>query len=162
SSVFEANRGRLTLLDWIDAALLPLTLALQATYALQGIMPMSVVYSAEVLPLLAFVWRRQFGAARDAAVAALLILAVPAFYAAHPESPAIEVLGILALSLGALGLHGLRPSVPWVAGSVVLIAHAARLTTNALVSRPAFTFPRSALSRPSPRCSSRRHSSSCR
>ena len=141
SSVFEANRRRPTLLDWIDAAIIPLSLALQATYALRATLPIAAVYSAEVVVLLAFVWRRPLGATRDAAVAALLILAVAAMYAMHPEAPAVEVLGTLALALAALGLHALRPSMTWVAGSVVLIARAAGITTVALLTRRAFTLP---------------------
>ena len=141
SSVFEANRRRPTLLDWIDAAVLPLWISLQATYALREVMSIAVVYSVEVLALLAFAWRRPLGATRDAAIAALLILAVAAFYALHPESPTAEVLGTLALALAALVLHTARPSMTWVAGCVVLVAHAAGIAALALVSRPAYTLP---------------------
>ena len=141
SSVFEANRRRPTLLDWIDVAIIPLSLALQATYALRATVPIAATYSAEVLALLGFAWRRPLGATRDAAVAALLILSVAALYAMHPEAPTVEVLGILALALGALGLHALRPSMTWVAGSVVLIAHAVGITTLALFGRRPYTLP---------------------
>lgn len=141
SSVFEANRQRLTLLDWMDAAVLPLSLALQATYALRAAVPIAATYSVEVLVLLAFAWRRPLGATRDAAVAALLILAVAALYATHPEAPGIEVLEILTLALAALGLHVLRPSMTWVAGSVVFIGHAAGTTTLALIGRRAYILP---------------------
>jgi hypothetical protein len=141
SSVFEANRGRPRLLDWIDAALLPLWLSLEATYAFREVMSIAVVYSIEALALLAFAWRRPLGATRDAAIAALLILSVAALYALHPESPTAEVVGILALALGALALHAARPSMAWVAGSVVLVAHGAGIAILALVNRPAFTLP---------------------
>ena len=141
SSVFEANRRRTTLLDWIDAAILPLSLAFQATYALRQVAPIALVYAIEALVLLAFVWRRQLGAARDAAVAALLILAVAALYALHPESPAAEVVALLAMALGTLALHAARPSMTWVAGSVVLIVRAAGVTTAALTIRPPYTLP---------------------
>ena len=141
SSVFEANRGRTTMLDWIDAALLPLALALQTTYALRESLPIAGAYTIEVGALLLFTWRRSLGATRDAAVAALLILSVAALYALHLETPAGEVIGILLLSLAALALHSARPSMTWVAGSVVLIAHAAGVATFALVSRVAYTVP---------------------
>ena len=141
SSVFEANRRRPTLLDWIDAAVLPLWLSLETTYALRETLPIALVYSAEVVALLAFAWRRPLGATRDAAIAALLILAVAALYAAHPESPSGEVIGILALALAALALHTARPSMTWVAGSVVLVAHAIGIATLALVNRAAYTLP---------------------
>ncbi|HEV8216167.1 MAG TPA: hypothetical protein VGP95_10045, partial [Gemmatimonadaceae bacterium] len=137
----EANRRRPTLLDWIDAAILPLSLAVQATYALRGVVPIAATYSAEVLALLAFAWRRPLGATRDACIAALLILAVAALYGMHPESPTAEVFGMLTLALAALALHATRPSMTWVAGSVVLIANAARIATLALVSRAAYTLP---------------------
>jgi len=141
SPVFETNRRRPTTLDWIDAAMLPLSLALQATYALRPAVPIAVTYAAEVPAMLAFAWRRPLGATRDAGVAALLILAVAALYAMHPESPTVEVLANLTLALAALALHRLRPSISWVAGSVVLIAHAARLANMALVGRPSYTLP---------------------
>jgi hypothetical protein len=120
---------------------LPLWLSLQATYALREVMSIAVPYSVEVLTLLAFAWRRPVGATRDAAIAALLILSVAALYALHPESPTAEVLGILALALGALALHTARPSMAWVAGSVVLVLHAAGIAALALVNRPAYTLP---------------------
>jgi len=141
SSVFEANRRRTTFLDWIDAAILPLSLGLQATYALREIVPIAAVYSVEAFALLGFAWRRPLGATRDAAIAALLMLSVAAFYALHPESPTVEVLGILSLALVALALHVVRPSMTWVAGAVVLIAHAADIATRALANRPAYTLP---------------------
>jgi hypothetical protein len=141
SSVFESNRRRPTLLHWIDAAVLPLTLALQATYAFRVTLPIALVYSVEALVLLAFAWRRPLGATRDAGVAALLVLAVAALYATHPEAPAGEVIGVLGISLIALVLHGARPSIAWVAGAVVLILHAARIGTSAFTERPAFTLP---------------------
>ena len=141
SSVFEANRGRPRVLDWIDAALLPLWLSLQATYAFRGVMSIAVVYLIEALALFAFAWRRPLGPTRDAAIAALLILSVAALYALHPESPTAEVIGILALALGALALHAARPSMSWVAGSVVLVAHGVGIAILALVNRPAFTLP---------------------
>ena len=139
SSVFQANRRRTTLLDWIDAAILPLALALQATYALREVLPIAAPYAVEVAALLVFVWRRPISATRDAAIAALLILSVAALYALHPEAPTVEVMGILALSLATLVLHAARPSMTWVAGCVVLIAHAAGIATLALVERRAYT-----------------------
>ncbi len=141
SSVFEANRRRTTMLDWIDAAILPLALALQTTYALREVVPIAVPYSIEVAALLLFAWRRPLSATRDAAIAALLILAVAALYALHPEAPTVEVIGILALGLAALALHAARPSMTWVAGCVVLIVQAAGITTFALTGRPAYTTP---------------------
>ena len=141
SSVFEANRGRTSRLDWIDAAALPLLLALRTTFALREILPIGAAYSVEVFGLLLFSWRRTLSATRDAAVAALLILAVAALYALHPEAPTAEVVGILALALGALALHSARPSMTWVAGSVVLIVNAGAVATLALLNRSAYTFP---------------------
>ena len=141
SSVFEVNRRRPTLLDWIDAAILPLSLALQVTYALRQVMPITVAYSVEGLALLTFAWRRTLGATRDAGVAALLVLSVAALYALHPEAPSVEVIGVLALALAALAGHAARPSMAWVAGSVVLILHAAGISTSALSSRSAYTLP---------------------
>jgi hypothetical protein len=141
SSVFEANRRRPTMLDWIDAAVLPLSLALQATYAVREVVPLAVAYSVEVLALLVFAWRRPLSATRDAGVAALLILSVAAFYALHPEAPAVEVIGVLTIALAALALHAARPSMAWVAGSVVLILYGARTAAAALSNRPLYTFP---------------------
>jgi len=141
SSVFDANRRRPTLLDWIDAAVLPLSLALQATYALRAAVPIAATYWAEVVPLLLFTWRRPLGATRDASVAALLMLAVAALYAMHPRSPTVEVLGMLTVGLVALALHAARPSMSWVAGSVALIANAARIANLALVSHQPYTLP---------------------
>jgi len=141
SSVFEANRGRTAMLDWIDAAILPLALALQTTYALREVLPIAGAYSIEVAVLLLFTWRRSLGATRDAGAAAILIISVAALYALHLEAPTGEIVGILVLSLAALALHSARPSMTWVAGSVVLIAHAAGVATLALVSRVAYTSP---------------------
>src|SRR5678809_1741693 len=48
SSVFETNLRRPALLDWIDAAILPLSLALQATYALRPAVPIGcLLYTSD-------------------------------------------------------------------------------------------------------------------
>ena len=59
--------------------------------------------------------------------------------AAHLETPTGVALALLAVALGALVLHSVRPSMTWVAGSGLAFVLAAGTSAGALYDRPAYT-----------------------
>lgn len=141
SSILERNQRRTVLLDWIDAAVLPLILCFQAASAISPVAPTTVVYAIAAAMLIGFAWRRAVGSARDASVCAFLIAIAAGTSALRLESPAGVVLALLAIGLAALVLDKARPSASWVVGGGLAILLAAATSAWALFERPAFTRP---------------------
>ena len=139
SSIFETNRERTALLDWIDAAIVPLVLCFQAAVAIRPATSTTGVYAVGAAIVIVFAWRRAPSVARDAAVCAFLIAVAAAVNALRLESPAGIVLALIVLGLAALVLHKARPSASWVAGSAIALSLAAWTVATALVERPAYT-----------------------
>jgi hypothetical protein len=141
SSLFVANRDRVSLLDWIDAAAIPLTLCFRAASAIEPAESPWVSYGMGAAFFLWFAWRRPIGALRDAAVAGVLVLSCAALLDMRLEQPVGRVVALLALSLVALALHRERPSTTWVLGAALVLLSAAGVVAFALVTRPAYTYP---------------------
>jgi hypothetical protein len=140
SSVFAANRGRPTLLDWIDGAAIPLAFSLQAVEAIASAASPIYVWVAATLLLGTFAWRRDVGSLRDAAAFASSVLLIGALTALPLEVPAGRIAAIVVVGLLLLGMHVARPSRSWltVGGSLVLAAAALSLET--LMDRRAYQF----------------------
>ena len=139
SSLFEANRDRVGLLDWIDAAVIPLALCFQAAAAIEPVASTVIAYAIGAAVFITFAWRRPPSVARDAAACGFLVMAAAALNASHLEKPTGIGLALLAVALGALVLHRVRPSATWVAGSALAFVLAAGTSAGALYDRPAYT-----------------------
>ena len=94
SSILVSNQDDTTVLDWFDAALIPLTLCLQAGGAIEPFASQAVIDGIAALLFVLFVARRELCTARDAAAAACAIVAVVAIcatevggaYGSHPRA----------------------------------------------------------------------------
>jgi hypothetical protein len=75
SSILVSGRERPSVLDWVDAALIPMTLALQAVGAIGLAANSEYVWVAATMILVAFAWRRAVGSLRDAAAFAAAAMA---------------------------------------------------------------------------------------
>jgi hypothetical protein len=140
SSVFASNRGRPTLLDWIDGAAIPLAFSLQAVEAIGSAASPIYVWVAATLLLGVFAWRRDVGSLRDAGAFASSVVLIGALTALPLEVPAGRIAAIVMLGIVLLGMHVARPSRSWLAigGSLVLLA--AALSLDALMDRRAYQF----------------------
>lgn len=141
SSLFVANRGRVALLDWIDAAIIPLLLCFRAASVIEPAAPPWVAYGIGAVVFLWFAWRRPVGVLRDAAVAGFLVLTFGALLDIRLEQPVGRVVAWLAMSLVALAMHRERPSMTWVVGAAFILLSAAAVAAFALVARRAYAYP---------------------
>jgi hypothetical protein len=140
SSILVSGRERPSVLDWVDAALIPMTLALQAVGAIGLAANSEYVWVAATMILVAFAWRRAVGSLRDAAAFAAAAMAIGAIAALPLELPTGRIAALVAAGLAALALHGARPSRSWLAMGAALIIAAATISLAALTERPAYRF----------------------
>ena len=141
SSLFEVNHYRHGRLDWIDAAIIPLALCLEAANAIGSGIPSVISYGVGAGLFIVFAWRREASIARDAAVCGGLLLALLGVHALRLQTEAGEVIALTALALGALGLHKVRPSMSWVVGSAVAMSLAAGTSAVAFLDRAPYVRP---------------------
>ena len=141
SSLLATNRANPTVLDWIDAAVIPMTLCFQASSAIAPFAAPGLIEGIAATIFLVFAARRAIGAARDAAVAACAILAFAAVFQISLEEPTGRILALLAIAAAALLLNKTLPSLAWTGAGVVATLIAASLSVIALVDRPSYTYP---------------------
>jgi hypothetical protein len=145
SSVFERTRRHPALLDWVDAAFVPLMVAGAASQALRGTTsrPFDPLLAyLVVLPLfLAFAWRRTVHSLRDASAfaAAASACAVVGMMPAEQPLGRIAAFVFLALLL-LLVAHRIRPSVSWVVIGVLILIGAALASGTAMTHRTAYVY----------------------
>lgn len=141
SSLLARNAARTGLLDWLDAAVIPLLLAYRASEIVSQAGLSVIPNAVSAVLLIAFTWRRSVSFARDAGAFAFILLCVAAVTTVPFETAAPRTLLLLLLPLGALALHHVRPSWSWVwAGALVLLL-AASLSVQHLTDRPEYTQP---------------------
>jgi hypothetical protein len=140
SSLLTRNGDNTTVLDWIDAGMVPLILFFQATSAIEPLTSPALVEGLGAGVLLLFALRREFRPARDAAVSACAILAVVAVFQLKLEEPTGRLLALLGIAVAALVVNKARPSGSWIATSAVTTVIAASFSVFALVSRPSYTY----------------------
>ncbi len=140
SSLLARNGDNATMLEWIDAGIVPLILLFQATSAIEPLASRALVEGLGAAVLLAFALRRELRPARDAAAAACAILAVAAVFQLNLEEPTGRLLALLGIAVAALIVNKARPSGSWIATSVVTTVIAASFSLFALVSRPSYTY----------------------
>jgi hypothetical protein len=140
SSLLASTAGRSSLLDWIDGAAIPLALTFRAASLTPSGTSTAIVYGAALVMFLFIAWRHPISAPRDAAVFALMTVAVAIAVELRLEEPLVHVVALLVVALGALLLHRLRPSLSWVVSGVAVIAFAIAMTVVSLVDRPIYAF----------------------
>jgi hypothetical protein len=140
SSLLARNGDNTTVLDWIDAGMVPLVLFYQATGAIEPLASPALVEGLGAAVLLLFALRRELRPARDAAAAACAILAVAAVFQLKLEEPTGRLLALLGIAVAALVVNKARPSGSWIAASAVTTVIAASFSLFALVSRPSYTY----------------------
>lgn len=140
SSLLARNDDNKTVLDWIDAGVVPLILFFQATRAIEPLASPALVEGLGAAVLLLFALRREIRPARDAAAAACAILTVAAVFQLKLEEPTGRLLALLGVAAAALVVNKARPSGSWIATSVVATVIAASFSLLALVSRPSYTY----------------------
>jgi hypothetical protein len=140
SSVFVSGRERPSVLDWLDAALIPMAFSLRAVGAVGAAANPEFVWLATTALFVAFAWRRAVGALRDASAFSAAALAIGAIAALPLELPAGRVAALVAVGLAALAMHGARPSRSWLAMGGALVIFAATLSLAALTGRPVYRF----------------------
>ena len=138
SSLFARARGNPVLLDWIDAALIPLVLALHAAFAVDSIANTAGLYAASAATFVVFAWRRSVGSLRDAAAFAATMMGMAAVAAFELEEPTGIIGAFAVIGLAALAAHVLRPSRSWLFMGFVALVAAALRSANALVERPIY------------------------
>ncbi len=140
SSLLARNGDNTTVLDWIDAGMVPLILFFQATSAFEPVASPALVEGLGAAVLLSFAVRRELRPARDAAAAACAVLAVAAVFQLKLEEPSGRLLALLGVGIAALIVNKARPSGSWIATSAVTTVIAASFSLFALVSRPSYTY----------------------
>ncbi len=140
SSLLARTGDNTTVLDWIDAGMVPLILFFQSTSAIEPLASPALVEGLGAAVLLLFALRRELRPARDAAAAACAILAVAAVFQLKLEEPTGRLLALLGIAVAALVVNKPRPSRSWIATSVVTAVMAASFSLFALVLRPSYTY----------------------
>ena len=140
SSILARGREQPVLLDWADAAAIPLLLVLQAASLIGTATAAAAACGLSALLLTTFAWRRKVSPSRDAAAFAAVAAGVGAINLLSLEAPAGRIASFLALGLASLALHKLRPSRSWLVmgGAVLLIA--AAMSAAALTGRAIYRF----------------------
>ena len=140
SSLLARNDDNTTVLDWIDAGVVPLILFFQATRAIEPLASPALVEGLGAAVLLLFALRREIRPARDAAAATCAVLAVAAVFQLKLEEPTGRLLALLGVAAAALVVNKARPSGSWIATSVATTVIAASFSLLALVTRPSYTY----------------------
>jgi Predicted membrane protein (DUF2339) len=140
SSLLASNAGRSTLLDWIDGAAIPLALTFSAARLAPAGADTMLVYVVPLVMFAIIAWRHPIGSARDAAVFALMYLAIAGALTLHLEVPLVRVAVLLALALCAVAAHRAAPSLSWLVTGVAILVFAVGLTIVSLANRPIYEF----------------------
>ena len=139
SSIVASARQSPGVLDWIDAAGIPLALALRAS-DIGGLFTTPMPYVAASVFLVAFAARRTVSSLRDAAAFAAVASAIGAAFVMTDQVPAGRILAFIALGLAAIGLHTFRPSMSWLLMGLALLAFSAAFSATVLIARPMYQF----------------------
>lgn len=129
-----------SLLEWIDAAVIPSMFSLQATKMIALAVNPAAAWFALALVFVAFAWRRTVGSLRDAAALAAVMFALGGIAALSLEFPLARIAALVALGLATLELHKVRPTRSWLSAGAALLIFAAVLSATAMLDRPAYRF----------------------
>jgi hypothetical protein len=130
-----------TVLDWLDAALIPMVYAFQSVTAIGRAANSEYVWLTTAALFVGFAWRRGVGSLRDASAFAAAAMAIGAVSAWPLEIPTGRIAVLVAVGLAALAMHTVRPSRSWLAMGGALIVFAAMLSLAALTERAPYRVP---------------------
>jgi hypothetical protein len=137
SSMITRGRAHPAFLDWIDALAIPAIFAAEAGFSVESTGPVWLVLATVSVVLLAFCMRRGPGGLRDASAFGVIATAVAAIGAASVEAPTGLCAALVAVALGAFGMHVVRPSKSWLRSGATTFFVAAMVALNALIDDPA-------------------------
>lgn len=140
SSVFAERAGPAPILDWFDAALLPLLFAARATQSASVLAELWPLLAAFALVLALFASRRPVSPARDASAFAAIMLALGAVGQLHLVTPLTRVSAAVIVALASLGMHRAKPSLSWLAMGIGITLVAALSCADALLARTWYAF----------------------
>ena len=129
------------LLDWVDAAVIPLLFAIRAAGLSPPEFPAAAVYGIVAAMVLAATWRHPVGSLRDGSAFAVVALTVGVLTEISPPDPLSRVIGFLVIATVAIGLHTKRPSMSWVLTAAGLFVLAATFSIDGLVERTIYETP---------------------
>jgi hypothetical protein len=140
SSLLASTREFPRLLNWIDAALIPLLIAYEAADALRTYGMPIVAYGAALVLFLAFAWRRGVNSMRDGAAFGALVMASAVTMHLRLEEPLARTSAFVVLALLALAAHRAKPSVTWLFGGLLLLFGCASASAGFMLNRTAYAF----------------------
>jgi hypothetical protein len=141
SSVLLRPAEWASVLEWVDAAVIPSMFALHATKMIALAVNPAPAWFALAFVFVAFAWRRAVGPLRDAAALAAVAFAFGGVAALALEVPLARVAAFVALGLATLELHKARPTRSWLGAGAALLVLGSWLAATALLARPAYRFP---------------------
>jgi hypothetical protein len=139
SSGVPAGRRHPHVMDWVDAAVLPILLF----RLFAGVLPRAWGTAADVCMLAALAWfsaRRPIGPLRDAAACAAVAVGLWLIALLPLEAPGGNVIASVMLGVVSLYAHIRLPSRGWLAGGCAVLAAAAAQAAVALFAREAYAF----------------------
>ncbi len=140
SSIFAEHAGSAPILDWFDAALLPVFFALRALGAATILAHVAPLTAAFAVVLALFASRRPVSSARDASAFAAVLFAIGTIGELHLESPLARISAAIVVALATFAMHRAKPSLSWLAMGVGITIIAALACVDALLQRPAYVF----------------------
>lgn len=140
STVFTERAGPAPILDWFDAALLPLLFAARAAEGATVLAQLWPLLAAFALVLTLFASRRPVGSARDASAFGAIMLALSAIGDLHLTTTLAREAAVTLVALAALAMHRARPSLSWLAMGLGMMIVAALSCAEALAERTPYVF----------------------
>jgi hypothetical protein len=140
SSMFTWGRTHRVLLDWLDAAVIPLCFVAEVAAAGMSRWAIVTTYAIGVAAFSVFSWRRAVGPLRDASAAAAVAMAAALVGALPLGEPVERIAGYLLVALAALAMHVRRPSRGWLAMGLGVLALAMTLSATSLLDRTSYQF----------------------
>lgn len=143
TSLLARTRESPRLLNWIDAAFVPLIIVLSAGTALRAFESPLAAWVVGTVLLVVFVWRRSVTSLRSAAAFAACLCASGALAIAPLERPLGRITAFAALALVEMIVaHRAKPSVSWLVAGVATLIACAGASASALLDRtPYVAFP---------------------
>jgi Predicted membrane protein (DUF2339) len=141
AALIESNARRAPTLDWADAAVIPLLLALRAAALSPASLPTVAIYAIVAVMVLAATWRHSVGSLRDGSAFAVVALTVGVLTEVSPADPLSRVIGFLVIATVAIALHTKRPSLSWVLTAAGLFVLAATFSLDSLIERTIYQTP---------------------
>ena len=140
SSLLVQTRDFPRFLDWLDVALLPLGILLQATVVLRHSSNPLVVFVAAAVLFTAFAWRRAVNSMRDGAAFAAVVSVSAAVGGLRLEAPFVVMSAFVMVALAAFAAHKARPSLSWLTTGIAAFLLLTVASAGEMLDRTAYRF----------------------